>query len=180
MGCKIDYIPSRLHTNNRQDINEFYIAERLFRRCKEEEKINPFDTISLSDVSVNREGSGDNKLSLPEDVLYNMNPDNGKGEKLNLSISYLNILELNNQNQYFKILCSYNVNTSLTDICQICLKHKKEDCNYSHSAFVFCYNGVEISNFEIYKNTWKNKKLRTKCKNELSKMIIKEEVRINW
>lgn len=183
MPCNLGYIPEHLHSNGRPNINEFYVNEYLFRRCPEKEKFDPFDHISLYDISVNRSGPDDNRLSQPDDVLFNTNPENGKGEKYELSVACLQIKELNKYNQYFKILFTANPGNheNMYDTCQICLYHKQEECNYSHCAFVLVYNGIELKDRDIYNQTLaKNRKLRTKCRHEFSKMYLKEEVRINW
>lgn len=99
----------------------------------------------------------------------------------------MQILELNEHLQYEKQIDGIQVgsNGEQNNIyCTIKLKHKSEDCNYAHSAFEFYYDDEEVT-WENYKATLgkENKghsKLRTKCKTEISKMILKEEVRINW
>lgn len=182
MPCTIPYIPERLHTNERPDIPGFSLGEQLYRRCKEEEKSNPFDTINLIDVSVNRQGPNGNPLSQPDDVLLNDTPENGKGEVYNLTICYMTIMELDENNQYHKVNYQVTVKNENeeTDSCTIFLKHKKLDCNYAHCAFEIFYNDVEMTQLNYKKTLKKNTKLKTWCKNELSKMILKEEVRINW
>jgi hypothetical protein len=177
MPCLLNHIPPRLHTNGRGDINYFSIGEFLFRRCPEKYRYNPFDTISLSDISVNRRGPDENTiLSEPEDVLLNFNLENQKGEIITDEVvSALEIKELDSNMEYLK--------TEEVDgaSCKIHLKHDKIECNYSHSAFKIFFNGDELDSFKKYSDSLKKHSiLKTWCKNELSKMIIKEEVRINW
>lgn len=175
MSCPLDYIPNHLHTNNRPDINYFSIGENLFRRCKEEDKNNPFDSISLVDLSINRRGPNQNLILCdPNDVLYNTNPTNGKGNIINESISCLEIKELNDINEYEKI----HTHDELK--CKIHLKHDKTPCMYSHCSFKIYYNDIETTYENYNKGLKKNNKLRIWCKNELAKMYIKEEVRLNW
>lgn len=182
MSCQIPYIPERLHINNRPHVGEFFYGEILYRRCPKDKVKNPFDGISLVDLSVNRQGAPlDEPLCEPGDVLFNMVPENGKGERLDEAVVPLKILELDEEKQYLK---SQSATTSgevpVTNNCTIHLRHKVEPCNYAHAAFEVYYNGEEMT-FDNYKQTLKkNTLLRTWCKNEISKMILHEEVWINW
>ncbi len=183
--CELTYIPTNLLRFGRNDFNKFYIGEYLYFRCKEEVKNNPFDAISLVDLSHNRSGRWFNIFSIPNDVLLNTNPTIEKPEeKFDLSIACLEIKELINRT-YVKELREPEVSggeiLSQTK-CVIQLKHKPINCNYSHCAFEFYFNDEEVT-FKNYGTTLgskANKKLRTRCKHEISKMIIKEEVRINF
>lgn len=187
MACEIPYIPNRLHRNGRENIVEFEIGELLFRRCPPNHVRNPFDSISLVDVSVNREGPEAGKFCEEEDVLYITIPNDGDKEKYEESICRMQILELNDNSQYEKRIDGKQAgpNGEQNDIsCTIKLKHKSEDCNYAHSAFEFYYDEEEVTweNFKatLGKDNKGHRKLRTTCKTEISKMILKEEVRINW
>lgn len=176
MDCPLDYIPDRLHTNDRQPINEFGLHELLFRRCKLEEKENPFAKISLVDLSVNRQGEIGEELCKPDDVLFNTHPEEGHIQARfdDQVIVVLEILEIAPSNTYEKLF-EEDANN-----CRIILRHRPDPCNFSHSAFEIFYNQTEVT-YENWKNTLgKNNKLRTKCRQEMAKMILREEVRINW
>lgn len=67
--CKIPYIPPKLHWNGRPTISEFCIDEELYWRCKPEIGL-PYQEISLTDVSHNRQGNPDKVLSDFDDVLW--------------------------------------------------------------------------------------------------------------
>lgn len=183
MPCHLPYIPQRLHCNGRPDINQFYLHEYLFRRCLEKDKENPFLTISLVDVSVNRSGPPDNILSVPGDVLFNTSPGKyGDTERLNMAVTPLQITELTENNNYIKrqTIVKELKNQPNEHTCSINLRHKKEECMYPHCAFEIYYDDIELT-FENHDDLiGRNKHLRTWCKNELAKMIIKEEVRITW
>lgn len=184
MACELPHIPTRLHENGRPNIDHFNISEYLFRRCDPSEIENPFAKISLVDISVNRSGIAGSWLSQPEDVLYNTNPEKyGEVVKLDQSVAILEITELNAENQYHKSKTETRhlpKKEPETNTCDIKLKHKKEQCNYAHCTFEIYYDNIQVS-FENYNQTIKrNSLLRTWCKNELAKMIVKEEVRINW
>lgn len=184
MPCTLSYIPSHLHTSGRPDLNYFSIGEFLFRRCKEGNKYNPFDEISLIDISLNRRGPDpENILSDPEDVLFNTNPGNGKGEIINESIAYLEIKELDENNGYDKSYTHETITASgekINNICRIILKHDKTPCIYAHCAFKIFLNGIETTFLNYKTGLGKQSQLRIWCKNELAKMYIKQEVRLNW
>lgn len=185
--CALNYIPIHLVRNGRKNLDKFFLGEFLYYRCEEAVKLNPFDKISLIDLSHNRSGTWFNFLSVPEDVLYNTNPLKPE-KKINLSIACLKIEELVD-NTYIKEIKEPPDNPAtplIPDqlVCIIKLKHKPIECNYSHCAFEFYYNGVEVtlknSNATLGHKSSKPTKLRTRCKHEISKMIIKEVVRINF
>ena len=143
---------------------------------------NPFDGISLVDLSVNRSGLLLEKLSEPADVLFNMTPENQKGEMLNEEVVHLRISELDENNQYKKAETrTKEINgITTTNSCLLHLRHKKEECNYAHCAFEVIYNSVEMTYENYSKHLKKDTVLRSWCKNEIAKMIVKEEVWINW
>lgn len=181
MPCLIPYIPERLHRNNRLTVNEFRVGEFIYRRCTEEQKLNPFATISLIDISVNREGLHD-IFSMPDDALLNIYPDNGKGEKyLGYIVCEMVIRELTNDNFYYKEFEEIKevAGTTIINRCFIRLMHKTEECNYAHCAFEIYFNNIEMSNQETYNaNLNRNKFLRNWCRTELARMIIKEEITV--
>ena len=88
----------------------------------------------------------------------------------------LEILEIAESHTYEKPF-TYN-----RDKCIIYLKHKPEACNYAHAAFELHINDTEVT-FQNWKETLGSKAqkhLRTMCRQELAKMILREEVKINW
>lgn len=191
VSCNLSYIPARLVWGGRPIVQSFKIGEKLFRRCKEEERENPFDSISLVDLSLNRGGDEEFQFSLPKDVLYNTNPTETKTQQVfdEEVVVALEIKELDAQSQYRKLFYEPVGNQNEEQLygqfcCEIFLRHKPDDCNYSHCSFEFYYKGEEVT-WKNYKTTLgkgnsETRKLRTKCKYEISRMIIKEEVRINF
>lgn len=188
MACSLSYIPRRLHSNGRPDIPDFFIGELLFRRCPPEIKDDPFGKISLIDLSVNRSGKSGSPISFPKDVLLNFAPTEKTAgvEQFNEEIVALELKEVNHHKTYVKSRIiqreiTKGKNKSIdAHSCCICLKHKKIECNYSHCTFEVYFDGVEQT-FENYsKSLGKHNSLKTWCKNEIAKMIIKEEVWINW
>lgn len=180
MGCDIPYIPVRLHTAGRPDLPAFSIGELLYRRSPN--PASPFDGISLVDLSVNRQGSAQAPLCEPDDVLFNFNPGNNKGPRLKEHIVILEIKELTPERIYEKEQ-KYPLQIeeyALVHNCRMRLCHRKEECNYAHCAFEIFFDGVEMTFGNYKQHLGKHKQLRTWCKNELAKMIIKREVRINW
>lgn len=189
-ACQLAYIPDRLIPNGRQILETFSIGEFLYHRCKEQVKSDPFNSISLVDLSVNRSGIAENVLSIPADVLFNTNPTIEKVEEVfDLAICSMEIMELNDGKKYIKELTEPPLiegeqSTAGQLVCIIYLKHKPDKCNYSHSSFEFYFNGEEVT-FANYDTTLgrgnsPTRKLRTRCKHEISKMIIKEELKINF
>jgi len=71
-GCRLAYIPDRLHTNDRPIINEFEVNENLYLRCKAEDLENPYRGVTITELSHNRSGLKDNIICNPDDVLYNI------------------------------------------------------------------------------------------------------------
>jgi hypothetical protein len=186
-GCALSYIPDRLHTNDRPEIPVFELGEFLFHRCPHEHVKEPFDNISLYDLSTNRQGRKDEPLCERDDVLFNLNPDNGKGERLNCYINTLEIKEISPNQTYQKSISHQGKDGDgkpVTHTCDIVLLHDRLPCNYSHSIMRITFNGTIVTQ-ENYKNTLRRKgqyitELRTKCKLEFEKMILNEEVRITW
>ncbi|TAF73170.1 MAG: hypothetical protein EAZ53_13550 [Bacteroidetes bacterium] len=179
MNCELKHIPERLHSKNRNPVQFFNIGEVLFRRCKLEEKLNPFDYISVYDISVNRRGyDTENIFSEPEDVLFNFGNFHSFVKYDEQTFICLEIKELNESYQYEKLsdtlLPTHN-------IAKIFLNHRIEPCNYSHCCFEIYFNNIEMKDKTIYdKHLKKDSILKTWCKNELAKMMIKEEIRLNW
>lgn len=185
-SCPITYIPERLHSKDKPALPEFELGEFLYRRCKLESLEEPFDAIKLYDLSVNRQGNKDCPLSSEEDVLYNLQPDNGRGEKLDEKVITLEIKELTDNKTYEKTIQHQGLDgngKSIIHTCFLQLLHDKLPCNYSHSIFRITFNG-QIVTEQNYRNTLKKNstsitELRNKCKIEFEQMIRDKEVYIN-
>ena len=184
MSCQISYIPRRLHSEDKPEIPTFRLGELIYRRCRDID--NPFDEIKLWDVSCNRQGTVENPICEIDDVLYNLEPDNGKGERLNEDIVVLEIKELSGNNTYEKTFEEEGLDGNgnmITNSCLMKLLHDRLSCNYSHCIFQCTFNGIIVTN-ENYKITIGRKgtsisQLRTTCKLALAEMIIRKEIRIN-
>lgn len=74
--CTLPHIPERLHTKERLALEEFFIGEELYWRCKPEIEL-PYFEIKLSDVSHNRQGHSENIISESLDVLWNIDMSKG-------------------------------------------------------------------------------------------------------
>jgi hypothetical protein len=186
--CELPYIPPRLHSENKPEIPLFELGEPLYYRSLPDKVKNPFDGISLYDLSTNRGGSVDNPISTKEDALYNITPENGEGEKFpNKVVVTLVIKELSENETYEKAITHVGLdgnNNPVTLTCYIKLLHDKLPCNYSHCIFRIWFDGTMVTK-QNYKNTFGKKgsnmsELRTLCKVEFEEMILREEVRMTW
>lgn len=177
MDCELSYIPERLKSINKQPVHFFALGEILFRRCKKEDKLTHFQKEArFFDISVNRRGFDKNNIfSEPEDVLFNFNTKNDFEKYEDQSFLCLEIKELNSNFQYEKMF-----NNSKNKV-RIFLNHRIEPCNYSHCCFEIYFNEIEITTKETYeKSLKKDSELKDWCKFEITNMMIKEEVRLNW
>lgn len=138
--------------------------------------LDPFSYFQLYDISVNRRGLSTNILSEPNDVLWNFKHIN-KFQKYSQEIAYLEIIELTNNNVYVK---TFTATSGLPNTIEIKLTHKITECNYAHCVFEIWFNNQEVTR-DNYKDTLKrSSELKTWCKNELSKMQIKGQIKLNW
>lgn len=188
MDCPLTYIPEHLHTGDKPDIARFFINEILFRRCRPEDRLAPLD-VPLYDVSLNRQGNPDALISVSDDVLWNADPEQPQPGKRydGWQVAHLRVMELTPEHQYEKT-CAYTGSDGngkpLTISCTIRLKHDMLPCNYAHTVFQFEYGGQVVTKAN-YKQTLGKKgtmysELRTRCKEELHNMNIKEEIWIEW
>ena len=184
MPCEISYIPKRLHCNGRDNIEHFYIEEKLYRRSKVEETINPFASITLVDISVNRSGPKNSVLSEPEDVLFNTTPGKYQVEKFgDMAVVALVVKELDN-NKYIKSRSKITPGIAgaqdVTHTCRIELHHDKDEpCIYPHSTFKIFFDDVEQTFDNYNQGLNRHKQLRNWCRQEIGRMIERKEVRIN-
>lgn len=171
--CQIDYIPNRLHWNEREVLEIFHPEEFLYRRLnKDQEKKAPYSTISLIDLSFNRSGIGATIISEREDVLWNFDTKIGF-QRYELEISDLKVGFLNLEVDSKRIFNCPDYGNDNETIMQVV--HDPDDCNYAHSVICFYYNGVETT-FDNWKETLGSKrckKLRKTIKDELHKAMVR-------
>ena len=174
MLCVLKHIPERLHTNSKPIINEFKVGEEIYRRCKPEELENPFTSISIADLSVNRQGM-DKEMSQPEDVLINILECGA--ENYNLEICTLEIKSLLENNTFHKEFTEEKNGVKFK--AEMKLIHAPDCCMYPHCEFrVWLDNEhITISNFSI--KLKKLKGIKAELRHELAKMIIQKEIRQN-
>ncbi|OFY20130.1 MAG: hypothetical protein A2W98_12345 [Bacteroidetes bacterium GWF2_33_38] len=168
--CNLAYIPAKLHWNNKKAINEFFLNEELYWRCKEEKFSNPYAEISLADVSINRQGNPCAPISEPQDALYNLT--DSKNEKYDCGIIILEIKEISKP--YIKKYEDIDGNENIHKL-EMELIHDPLNCMYPHSLFKFRLNGqdVTMSNYDstLKKSNKAISRLRKRCKDELTRMI---------
>ncbi|MEY4540304.1 MAG: hypothetical protein RLZZ306_2061 [Bacteroidota bacterium] len=177
-NCDQPHIPERLHTKERPALEDFFIEEELYWRCKPEIDL-PYQEISLTEISHNRQGKLDNLFSIATDVLWNTDK-NKDFEKYEYDIIVLKIKELCFDSKYVK---EFKETINKEEILIIIeLLHDPIACNYAHSIFRYTYKGIIVT-FENYKQTLghkRAKRLRTHCKLELQAMILRRELRLNY
>lgn len=174
--CNLNYIPDRLHWNNKEVIEVFFINEELYWRCKEEKFLNPYAEISLADVSINRQGNPSCPISEPNDALYNIT--DSKNEQYECGIIILEIKEINKP--YIKKFVDTD-GANIEHTVEMELIHDPLNCMYPHSLFKFRLNGQEVTmlNYEstLKKSNKAISRLRKRCKDELTRMIKSKIVR---
>lgn len=172
----IPYIPVELHRRGRKVCNRFFLNEEIYRRCPTKDINVPFGSISLTDLSLNRQGNPKKKrpLSWPDDVLYNHAPHKG-GSKPKFEESFV-VLKVKRllKNKTFRKILREEGNTLLLN-----LKHVPTTSNYSHSVFEIVLNNkiISFSNYKATLGSNGHKKLRNNCRLEIHKMIIRREIR---
>lgn len=180
-GCQLDYIPERLYWKEGQDkIQTCAIDDILYRRAPEQLIENPFGTISLADLSHNIGTNHGRKISKMEDVLYSIKEEEDFIKYPEEVIS-LKFISLNDQDTYDKIYTDTK-NDQLK--VRIRFLHDPVECMYPHCVFQFFvfdnpdHEGMEVT-FQNYKRTLgqnKFRRLRTRLRQELAKMIIRESI----
>ncbi|MDI6045653.1 hypothetical protein [Flavobacterium yafengii] len=169
MVCNLNYIPNHLHTNDKPLIEQFYIGEKLFYRCKPENLKKPYDNISLYDISHNRDFN-DNKTFTENDVFYNIIEDDvrEKYENFNFNSFYIKNLS-EGHHTYIKQFVFEDLTASIT------LKHSPVPCMYPHSVLEICIGNVVINNenykIELGKKNQKFSTLRSLIRQELTSLI---------
>ena len=136
-------------------------------RCNKEDLSNPYNSITIAELSHNRQGLNENIISEANDVLYNISSKNSF-EKYDKEICSIKIKDLNNEEQYDKFF------TDQHNSANIKLIHQPVPCMYPHTIFRIILNG-EIVTFDNYKTGLKKlNKLRIIIKEELASMIYTE------
>lgn len=172
--CSLPYIPSRLHKKDNPIIESFDIGEYLYRRCKHDELINPFKSISITELSHNRGGLNSQTLCNPDDVLFSINEHEDFEVYEDKVVCTLEIKSLNPNNTYKKKYTQKKDNELFT--CYLELLHDPVPCMYSHCVFRVVINS-EVITFDNYKQTLgKLNQIRNELKEELASMIIKKQV----
>lgn len=176
--CNLSYIPDYLHWKGRPIISSFYLNEELYWRTLPNANDLPYASISLTDVSHNRQGPISSVISFCSDVLYNTDEQKDV-TKLDYDVTILAIKELLPDNTFSKKINQGDVSVTM------CLEHDPIPCNYAHTIFKFFFQDKIHVTFQNYEKTLgdkKNKdikKIRTQCRLEIQAMIIRKELRIN-
>lgn len=179
--CTLTHVPTRLHWDGYFKKNNFFHDEKLYWRIKKENTDNPFGTITLTEVSVNRSGISPNILSEPQDVFINIT---GEGEPfykefdvIELGIKKIELDKKPQKEYHFPEIKTENV-PQISVMLQ--LIHDPLPCNIAHSMFRFIFD-KEIVTFDNYKTGFGGngkllKRLRQICRDEIHKMIIRRIV----
>jgi hypothetical protein len=162
--CQLTYIPKRLHTNDKEPVEVFNVGEFLYRRCKPEDLLNPYNSISLAEISHNRAGEKLHIVSYENDVLINIVKDLGFERYDNMVVCKIKILDLTANGQYNK-----SFNDDKGNVAKIMLLHEPEPCMYPHCVFRVWYN-EEVAKMDNKQYT-RNNQIRIKLKHELAGMI---------
>jgi len=112
--CSLNYIPERLHQNDKLPINFFEVGEFLYRRCDKKDLDNPFKTISITELSHNRSGLKGNVFCNEPDVLFNINADEVIEKYNDKVVCVLEIKNLNENNTYKKTYTQEKNNITIT------------------------------------------------------------------
>ena len=172
--CSIGYIPQRLQQNGKPIIEKFEVGECLYMRCKPEALKNPYESISITELSHNRAGLQHNILCNPDDVLYSIKSDEPFEKYEGLDVCTLAIKSLNANNQYHKEYSEEKNGQTYTGMIK--LLHEPVPCMYPHSVFRVWLNGETVT-YDNYKQTLKKvTKIRNLLKEELASMIRRNQV----
>ena len=173
-ACSISYIPERLHRNNRPIIDHFEVGECLYMRCKPDVVHNPYMGISITELSHNRQGLSTNYLSIPDDVMYNIDIEKNYEIIPDRVICILKIKSLNAENKYRKVFTQ--TKNEHQHECVIELLHDPECCMYPHAVFRVWLDNIRITYDNYEKTINKLKEIKQKLKYELASMIVRLEV----
>ena len=175
--CSIPHIPDRLKLNGRPIIVEFEIGEFLYMRCDQGVLDNPYEKISITELSHNRSGLKGNTLCNPDDVLFSIKETDGFEKYADKEICILEIKSLTPANK-FKKTYSETKDTLIYN-CEFELLHEPELCMYPHCVFRVVIN-EEIVTYANYKTTLRKvTKIRNSLKEELASMIVRQAINQN-
>jgi len=172
MSCTLRHVPERLHKQGKSLLNEFEIGEEIYRRCKKEELENPFASISIADISVNRQGILSQKLSNPEDVLINILECGAPDYKAEICL--LKIKDLSDDKTYDKTF--EQVKNDQVYTARMTLIHDPACCMYPHCEFRVWIDGKHITRENHDETIGKLKQIRGRLKHALAEMIVKREI----
>ncbi|HUH73624.1 MAG TPA: hypothetical protein VLZ75_04390 [Chitinophagales bacterium] len=157
---------------------EFRIGDLIFRRCNPNEIENPFQSISLRDISNNLGSNCGNIISEMDDVLFNIIPEDELEKYTGKVVCILEIKSLNENNQYIKYF--QEIKNGNSNNCTMQLIHDPLCCMYPHCVFRIWVN-YEVVTKENYEVTLsKFNKLRTTIRQELATMIRRNSIEINF
>ena len=131
--------------------------------------------MSLYDLSINREGKKNHPISKPSDVLYDITES--ENEFYQTSYIILKINEISKPYYYKKKIIQKDSDNKSHEVI-IELIHDPLPCMYPHSIFRFFHDN-QIVTKENFKNTLgkkSQKRLRQKCRDSLTRMIVEKKV----
>ena len=179
--CGLHYIPNRLHSENRDTIDEFFHGEDLYVRHEIGQP--PFMTKPLYELSINRQGSTTAIMSHPDDVLFNIDPSELKPEEKyeGMGVDAMRVRQIDPESKTYVLV--YNQEEGEEDnrgTLEMKLVHNPLPCNYSHSLFRIFFKEVVVEK-KNYKQTIGRRniamgKLRDFVRKELEGMIYRREV----
>jgi hypothetical protein len=177
-NCTLQYIPERLHQNDKPVLVDFQVGDLIFRRCNPKELENPFQAISLRDISNNLGTNCGNFISEMDDVLFNIVPEDEIEKYTGKVVCVLEIKSLNQNNQYIKNF--QEIKEGNSNDCNMQLLHDPLFCMYPHCVFRIWVNKVVVTkdNYEVTLS--KLNKLRTAIRQELATMIRRNAIEINF
>ncbi len=171
MTCTLEYIPSILHTNDKEVVSDFYVGEEIYYRSKPDNLLKPYDNISLCDISHNRNFNSPNLYS-KEYVLFNINEHDEIEQYNGFEVITFKIINLNSEITYKKEIISH-LDDSLRVL--IILVHRPEPCMYPHSVFEVILNSTIIDRLNYKKTLGKDNRtfsfLRTTIRQYLTSMV---------
>lgn len=145
--CELEYIPKHLRSYDKSAVDQFEKGELLFRRCNPNELKYPYKTISLVDISHNR-NFNDSTYSL-EDVLWNTDPKTSLENYENKEIAIIE-LNLSPQEQTINVNLQSKRDSGLA--LEVTLVHTPVACMFPHCAFEIKFNG-EVVSWDNYDET---------------------------
>ena len=155
----------------------FFHDEKLYWRRKKPNDRNPFSSITLADVSINRSGTKNEFFSNPEDVLWNLEA-NDEVRYANQGVITIAVKKIGLNENFVREFSK--TEDGITETVKMNLIHDPIICNKAHSMFRFVYK-EEIVTFDNYKEGLGQsrkalKRLRRECKDELVKIIVSRVV----